>query len=138
MEIMFLNPNNSIEGRSQLDIIRLCKNPEDNVAVYDSIETFAKKLTKIKDGNTITVIFAVKENDLIDIYFHKHYLCKTMTVLILPNNKREIIALGNRCNPFFLITDYNDLKKLASIIRIIASRGYTCEDYNKDDFRYAA
>lgn len=136
MEIIYFNPRNTKEGNSLFDIIRLYKNPEDNVVVLDSIDAFTKKLKNIKDGNTVTVIFASKEDDVIDLYFQKHYLYKTFTVLILPNNKKEIIALGQRCNPFFLISDYNDLKKIGSIIRILSSRTY--RDYREGDFRNAA
>lgn len=133
MEIIYFNPGNTTEGNSLFDNIRLHKNPEDELVVCDSILTFTKKLTGIRYGKTISVIFAAREDDLIDIYFHRHYLYKTVTILILPNTKEEIIALANRCNPFFLITNYSDLKRIGSIIRIIASKNYSSENY-----RYAA
>lgn len=129
MEIILFNPRKTTEGSSLFDIISLHKNPEDDVVVYDSLESFTKKLTNTKYGKTISVIFAAREEDLIDIYFHKHYLYKTTTILILPNSKQEIIALGHRCNPLFLITNYGDLKKIGPIIRTLTSREYIKEDY---------
>ncbi|MCX7966647.1 MAG: hypothetical protein N2596_08495, partial [Syntrophorhabdaceae bacterium] len=126
---------NTLDGKNLFDIIRIYKNPEDHVVVYDKIEALIKRITNIKDGKIIVVIFAAKEDHLIDIYFQKHLFYKATTILILPNNKKEIIALGQRCNPFFLISNHNDLKKLGSIIRIIASESFRNK---KDEFKYAA
>ncbi|MCX8021424.1 MAG: hypothetical protein N2745_01460 [Syntrophorhabdaceae bacterium] len=138
MEIHYLNPGNTKYGKSLFDIIRIYKNPEDNVVLYDTIDAFTKSIKNITGKKVVVVIFAAREDDLIDIYFQKHLFSKTTIILITPNKKREIIALGKRCSPFILISNYDELKKLGSIIRTIASGSSGYKNYKKDEFKHAA
>jgi hypothetical protein len=139
MEIIYFNPSKGIQGKSLLDIIGLYKNPEDNISVFDTIDVFTKKLMGIKGRDTIAVIFAAKEDDLIDLYSYKYYLYKVISLLILPNSRKEIIALGLRYNPFFIISNYDDMRKIGLIIRVLTSNTYDNKDiYSKRGFKYAA
>lgn len=122
MEIMFLNPSKSIQGNSLFQIINLYKNSEDYVNVYETLEMFIKNLKEIKDKEKIAIIYTPKNEDLLELYSYKHYLYKVITILILPEDSRDIIALGLRCNPFFMITNFKDIKKIGSIIRILSSK----------------
>ncbi|HOJ70673.1 MAG TPA: hypothetical protein PLR38_02415 [Syntrophorhabdaceae bacterium] len=120
MEIIFFNPSKSQSGKTLLEILNIHKNSVDTITVIDNLDAFTKRLVTIKEKNTIAVIFAAKEFDLIELYSYKHHLYRVIPILILPNNGREIIALGLRFNPFFIISNYNDLKKISRIISVIS------------------
>ncbi|MCX8110745.1 MAG: hypothetical protein N3D15_05805 [Syntrophorhabdaceae bacterium] len=120
MEIIFFNPSKSQNGRDLLEILNQYKNYYDMVTVFENANAFTKKLLTIKEKNTIAVIFVAKELDLIELYSYKHHLYRVIPILILPNNGKEIIALGLRFNPFFIISNYNDFKKIGRIISILS------------------
>lgn len=125
MDIMFFNPSKSQIGKGLIEILNQYKGYNDNVIVFESLDAFTKKLITIKEKDTIAVIFAAKEYDLIELYSYKHHLYRVIPVLILPNNGREIIALGLRFNPFFIISNYNDFKKIGRIISILSKKNNT-------------
>jgi len=139
MDIIYFNPSKSFQGKSLFEMINIYKNLEDNLIVFHSIDEFTKALMNLKEKNTIAVIFLDKEDYFLDLYPYKHYLYKVMPILILPNNRKDIVALGLRYNPFFIISNYNDFKKIAYTIKLISSNSdKNITNFDKNVFKPAA
>ncbi|HOV89634.1 MAG TPA: hypothetical protein PKW07_02875 [Syntrophorhabdaceae bacterium] len=139
MDIIYFNPSKSIQGKSLFEMINIYKNLEDNLIVFHSIDEFTKALMNLKEKNTIAVIFLDKEDYFLDLYPYKHYLYKVMPILILPNNRKDIVALGLRYKPFFMISNYNDFKKIAYTIKLISSNSdKNITNFDKNVFKPAA
>ncbi len=139
MDIIYFNPSKSAQGKKLYDMMNIYKNSEDNLIVLHTTDEFTKKLVALKEKKAIAVIFIDKEDDFLELYDFKHHLYKVIPILILPDNKNDTIALGLRYNPFFMISNYIDFKKIAYTIKIISSNNdKNATNFNTHVFKPAA
>jgi hypothetical protein len=90
---------------------------DERIELYRSLASLKQRLCLRTDRRIIAIIFTADREDLMDIISMKYFFCDVQIVLILPNRKKEIVALGHNLRPRFMTYKDGDFRELLSVIR---------------------
>ena len=119
MNILYYNPGRCLIGRRLLTSIK-SERLANNIAIHRNLDKFSDRLRQQGNDKTIPNILAPKEEDLLDIYFIKHLFCKTPFILLLPDRKKDTMAVGYRCKPrfmFYMDTNFAEITEALHVLK---------------------
>lgn len=90
---------------------------DERIELYRSLASLKQRLCLPTERRIIAILFAADKEDLMDIISMKYFFCNVQIVLILPNRKKEIIALGHTLRPRFVTYRDGDFRELLSVMR---------------------
>jgi hypothetical protein len=132
VNILYFNTGKNETGNDLLKILE-SHVPGKHIQVCMDIHSFSKQLIQLQQRNTIAVILTFDEEDLMELYTAKHLLYKVAPILILPDEERDTIALGFRCQPFFMTSIHRDLTKIGYIVHILMAQSYQHGSYDDSE-----
>jgi len=90
---------------------------DERIELFRSLASLKQRLCLPSEGKTIAIIFASDKEDLMDILSMRYFFCNVQIVLILPNRRKEIVALGHSLRPRFMTYRDGDFRELLSVIK---------------------
>ncbi len=93
---------------------------DERIEIFRSLASLKQRFCLPSERRVIAIIFATDKEDLLDIISMKYFFCDVQVVLILPNRKKDIIALGHSLRPRFMTYKDSDFRELLSVVRKMA------------------
>jgi len=93
---------------------------DERIELYRSLASLKQRFCLPAEKRTIAIIFAADKEDLMDIISMKYFFSDVRIVLILPNRRKDIIALGHTLRPRFITYKDADFRELLSVIHKMA------------------
>jgi hypothetical protein len=90
--------------------------PIKDIKKYSHIEDMKIELSGDTKQKRLAILASSSEETLIDIYFIHHLLYKVSSILILSDNEKHTIALGQRMKPNFLFFRDADEDDILSVV----------------------
>ncbi|OPY00837.1 MAG: hypothetical protein A4E61_01864 [Syntrophorhabdus sp. PtaB.Bin184] len=90
---------------------------DEHIELFRSLASLKQRLCLPAENRVIAIIFVCDKEDLMDILSMRYFLCNVEIVLILPNRKKDIVALGHELRPRFMTYKDADFGELLSVIR---------------------
>ncbi|OPY01412.1 MAG: hypothetical protein A4E60_01713 [Syntrophorhabdus sp. PtaB.Bin047] len=90
---------------------------DEHIELFRSLASLKQRLCLPAEGRVIAIIFVSDREDLMDILSMRYFLCNVEIVLILPNRKKDIVALGHELRPRFMTYKDADFGEMLSVIR---------------------
>jgi hypothetical protein len=81
-----------------------------------TIEELSRNLRRKERFETIAVIMASREKDLLDIYLIRELLHGFRLILILPNNDKSTVAMGHCLCPRFMDTGAGSYSRVSAVL----------------------
>jgi len=139
MNILYFNPGRGILGKRLLATIKSKKLASD-VTVYRTLDAFSKGLNQPSKDKTATIVLATTERDLLDIYSIKYLFCKTPLMLLLPDRKRDTVAIGHRCGPrsiYYIDSHLSEITRDLNALMQGANSSQESDDYEVHEYEAA-
>jgi len=90
-----------------------------NVEICNTVEDLFAKLRSIKHDRMIVVLLVSDENDFRDILAIKSLLDDMRIVLILPDARDEMVAMGHSIHPRFMSYIDDNFQEVAAVLKKI-------------------
>ncbi len=81
-----------------------------------SVEHLARRLRRLAGSSTVAVLVAAGRSDLLRLLSLEEWIEDVRILLVLPDRRRETIAMGHRLRPRFLSYVDSDPGEIASVL----------------------
>ena len=90
--------------------------PEEKLEVYRSLNALSQRMRQPFDDLKVAVFMAANYEELMNIFFIRHLLREIRLVLIIPDQRKETVALAHQLRPRFLTSTEGDLSTVATVL----------------------
>jgi hypothetical protein len=97
--------------------------PNENLAVYRSIEELAQELHRLYDRNAIAILQVRDREELLRIISLRELLHGVRVILLIPDREETTISLAHSLRPRFLGSSENDFSDTLSVVRKMIGYG---------------
>jgi len=101
--------------------------PSKDKEVYRTIDSLSRRLHRSPFEGSIAVLFAATREELSGLLSIRELLLDLRIILILPDRKKDTIAVGHKLYPRFLTYVDSDFKNLAAVLEKMLKHGHPKE-----------
>ena len=112
--LLYMKRNSAPADRLQTGIAMAV--PNDNIEIVQTIEDLPRSFMQPENKPAISIIMVTNKNELLEIISMQHLLNDTKTILILPDDRKDIFTLGCKLYPRFVSYTGSDFKDVLAVL----------------------
>ena len=116
MNVFFLTQGASVAGE-QLLCAAASLLTEGSLEVFDRVEAFEERARRLKDPVSVAVVINPSYDVLHALAGMRHFISGTRILFILPDQRKETVALAHRVLPTYIAYSDRDVPSLIAILR---------------------